>query len=235
MRVSIALIVAVLGLASCDEIVVDQQPAPTQTPPSSPALSPSQATNAFASVARRVEPIAERECRARAPRVNCDFKIVVDGRKNQPPNAFQTLDKSGRPIITFTTSLIADARNADELAFVMSHEAAHHIQGHIARQQQNALAGAVIFSGLATLGGAGDAAVKEAQRLGATVGARTYSKEFELEADELGTILTVKSGYDPIRGSQFFNRIPDPGNRFLGTHPPNAQRLQTVRNTAARL
>ena len=235
MRFSVALIVAVLGLASCDEIVVEQQPAPSQSASASPVLSPNQAANAFASVARRVEPIAERECRARAPRVNCDFKIVVDGRKNQPPNAFQTLDKSGRPIITFTTSLIADARNADELAFVMSHEAAHHIQGHIARQQQNALAGAVIFSGLATLGGAGDAAVKEAQRLGATVGARTYSKEFELEADELGTILTVKSGYDPIRGSQFFNRIPDPGNRFLGTHPPNAQRLQTVRNTAARL
>jgi len=115
----------------------------------------------------------------------------------------------------------------------MSHEAAHHIRGHIARQQQNALAGAVIFSGLATLSGGDPTAVQSAQELGAQVGARTYSKEFELEADELGTILTIKSGYDPIKGAQFFNRIPDPGDRFLGTHPPNAQRIAKVRQTAA--
>ena len=47
-------------------------------------------------------------------------------------------DESGRPIIAFTISLIADVRNRDELAFVMSHEAAHHILGHIARQADNA-------------------------------------------------------------------------------------------------
>ncbi|HAB36898.1 MAG TPA: peptidase M48, partial [Rhodobacteraceae bacterium] len=33
----------------------------------------------------------------------------------------------------------------------------------------------------------------------------------------------------------FFNRIPDPGNRFLGTHPPNSQRIATVERTAAGL
>jgi len=77
--------------------------------------------------------------------------------------------------------------------------------------------------------------VRSAQELGAAVGARTYSKEFELEADRLGTIITKRAGYDPLRGAEFFTRIPDPGNRFLGTHPPNAQRIQTVRETAARL
>ncbi|MEO1779536.1 MAG: M48 family metallopeptidase, partial [Pseudomonadota bacterium] len=148
---------------------------------------------------------------------------------------YQTLDDNGRPIIAFTLALIADARNADELAFVMSHEAAHHIRGHIARQQANAAVGAEIFAGLATLTGGGASAVEAAQRIGANVGARTYSKDFELEADELGTILTDLAGYDPLRGAQFFNRIPDPGDRFLGTHPPNAQRLEIVRQTASRL
>ena len=67
------------------------------------------------------------------------------------------------------------------------------------------------------------------------VGARTYSKDFELEADSLGTVIAFRSGYQPLVGAQFFNRIPDPGDKFLGTHPPNSERLNTVRKTMAGL
>ena len=41
--------------------------------------------------------------------------------------------------------------------------------------------------------------------------------------------------FDPLIGAQYFSRIPDPGNSFLGTHPPNAKRLETVRRTLASL
>ena len=110
-----------------------------------------------------------------------------------------------------------------ELAFVLGHETAHHIAGHIERQQQNAVAGAVIFAGLATLTGAATPMrFGRRKKLGAQVGARTYSKDFELEADALGTIITAKAGYNPIRGAEFFTRIPDPGDK-LPWHPP-AQR-----------
>lgn len=196
-----------------------------------------QAEQAFARVVQVMEPVAERECRARTTGMNCDFRILVDTRGGQPPNAFQTIDKdaNNQPVIVFNSALIADARNADELAFVMGHEAAHHIEGHIARQRENAQAGALIFGGLVTLTGGDANAVESATRLGQQVGARSYSKEFELEADALGTVITARSGYNPLVGAQFFNRIPDPGNRFLGTHPPNAQRLETVRRAAARL
>jgi predicted Zn-dependent protease len=182
-----------------------------------------------------LEPVAERECRNRTTGVNCDFNIVVDDRPGQPANAFQTLDKQGRPIVAFTLALIADARNEDELAFVMGHEAAHHIAGHIGRQQQNAVAGAVVAGAAAVLLGGSTQTIEAAQRTGAEVGARRYSKDFELEADALGTIITARAGYDPLRGAEFFTRIPDPGDKFLGTHPPNTQRLETVRRTAAGL
>jgi predicted Zn-dependent protease len=198
-------------------------------------MSANQAARSFVRVVQTLEPVAERECRARTSGVNCDFNIVVDDRPGQPANAFQTLDKNGRPVVAFTLALIADARNEDELAFVLGHEAAHHIGGHIARQQQNAVAGAVIFAGLATLSGGGAEAVRSAQKLGAEVGARSYSKDFELEADALGTIITKRAGYDPLRGAEFFTRIPDPGDKFLGTHPPNASRIDVVRRTAAGL
>ena len=108
-------------------------------------------------------------------------------------------------------------------------------RGHIARGQQNAVAGAVFLGGLATATGGTVADVERAQQLGAALGARSYSKEFELEADALGTIITVRSGFSAVRGAQFFNRIPDPGDRFLGTHPPNAARLATVRRVSAGL
>lgn len=226
-------------LSACDVApvqtgpILTDRPSTTQAP--SPRLNASATARSFVQVIRTLEPVAERECRNRTTGLNCDFNIVVDDRPGQPANAFQTLDKNGRPIVAFTLALIADARNEDELAFVLGHETAHHIAGHIARQQQNAMAGAVIFAGIATLSGGDATAVRTAQELGAEVGARRYSKDFELEADALGTIITARAGYNPLRGAEFFTRIPDPGDRFLGTHPPNSSRIDTVRRTMAEL
>jgi predicted Zn-dependent protease len=233
-----ALFALVLTLAAC-EPYPDPYGAP-YTPEPPPAVAPAgprldarTAAQNFVSVVAAVEPVAERECRARSPQLDCDFRIVIDDRPGQPPNAFQTLDEGGRPIIAFTLSLIAEARNPDELAFILGHEAGHHIAGHLARVQQTAMAGALIFGTLASIAGATD--VEQASRIGATVGARTYSKEFELEADALGTVVAFRAGYDPARGADFFSRIPDPGNRFLGSHPPNAERRVTVQRTLATL
>jgi predicted Zn-dependent protease len=160
---------------------------------------------------------------------------VVDDRPGQPPNAFQTLDSRGRPVIGFTLALIADARNADELAFVLGHEAAHHIAGHIPRRQDQALGGALVAGVLAQASGLTPEEVRAAQNLGAEVAARSYSREFELEADALGAEIALIAGFDPVRGSGFFDRLPDPGDRFLGSHPPNAQRKAQVAATVQRL
>ena len=181
----------------------------------------------FIAVINRVEPVAEEVCRAQAPQLNCDFLIVVDDAVNAPPNAYQKVDGTGRPIIAFTVPLLGAAQNQDELAFILSHEAAHHIAGHLQRQQVAAQIGAAILGNLAGL--SNDAgAVRNAQQLGAVLGARTYSKEFELEADALGARIAGLAGYDPLRGAAFFFRIPDPGDTFLGTHPANADRFRTV-------
>ena len=197
--------------------------------------TPEYAAQNFTQVVERVAPVASAICRERTRNVPCDFTIAIDDRIDAPPNAFQTLDDVGHPILVFTISLIADARNPDELAFVMGHEAAHHIAGHMERQQNEALAGAIVAGTLATLGGADAAAVQAAQDMGAQIGARRYSKTYELEADALGTEIAWRAGFDPIRGAQFFGRIPDPGDKFLGTHPPNAQRMAVVRQTMSTL
>ena len=222
-----------LALAGCVTPAPSVPVAATET--ASAGLPPRAAAETFLRVVADVEPVAEALCRQRRAARNCDFRIVVDDRPGQPPNAFQTLDARGRPVIGFTLALIADARNADELAFVMGHEAGHHIAGHIPRRQDQALAGALVAGVLAQAQGLTPEEVRAAQDLGAEVAARSYSKEFELEADALGAEIALSAGYDPIRGSGFFDRLPDPGNRFLGSHPPTAQRKAQVVATVRRL
>ena len=226
--IALACIVALSGCVTTTQSPQPTKPAPAKTAAKKPQVPNKSQMASFSRVVRTMEPVAERECRNRAKGLNCDFKIVVDDRPGQPANAFQTLDRSGRPILAFNLAFIAQARNPDELAFVMGHEASHHISGHIARQQQNATAGAILLGGIAAITGAGRGTISTAQDIGAAVGARTYSKDFELEADALGTVITKRAGYNPVRGAQFFTQIPDPGDRFLGTHPPNAQRMETV-------
>lgn len=233
------LIVFALVLSGCSVSMTTPQSArPNPTPSSSDAALRAQAEAAadqFEAVVTRMEPVAEAMCRERR-RGNCDFLIAVDSRPGQPPNAFQTVNAQGRPILAFNIALIAAVRNEDELAFVVGHEAAHHIADHLDRQQQNAAIGAQIFGEAASsVFGSNAEAIRAGQELGAVVGSRTYSKEFELEADALGTVITHRAGFDPVRGAAFFNQLPDPQNQFLGTHPPNAQRIETVRRVSASL
>ncbi|MFQ1702788.1 M48 family metallopeptidase [Loktanella agnita] len=235
MRLSPLFLIA--ALVACAPVVDDAGPqvVPLQPQTTGPQVSQAQSLRNFRTAAQRIEPVAETVCRRRDPSVNCDFNILIDNRSKEI-NAYQTLDRSGRPIIAFTVPMIAEARNVDEIAFVMAHEAAHHIEGHLARQRANATVGAVLLGGLAgALGTTDQASIDTAQQLGAGLGARTYSKNFELEADALGTRIAAAAGFDPLRGAQFFFRIPDPGDRFLGTHPANADRLRTVQRVAAGL
>lgn len=227
------LAVLLLALGGC----VASYPAPPALPPA-PAgqVQPARAAaETFLTVLGRVEPVAESFCRQRSVSANCDFRIVVDDRPGQPPNAFQTLDRTGRPVIGFTLALIADARNPDELAFVLGHEAAHHIAGHIPKRNDQALSGVLLAGVLAQASGLSPDEIRAAQNMGAEVAARSYSKEFELEADALGAEIAFAAGYDPVRGSGFFDRLPDPGDKFLGSHPPNAQRKALVVATVRRL
>lgn len=239
MRRTILAALTTLALAGC-QVSTGGVPAPGPAPSGGGGAVPDRVSGStavanFRQAVTRVEPAAEALCRQQAPRVNCDFLIRVDPDPRKPPNAFQSLDRSGRPILTFTRSLIADARNADEIAFVIGHESAHHIEQHLARQRQSATAGALVGGLIGAAIGADSNTVDGLSRAGAQVGARRFSKEHELEADALGTIITARAGYDPVRGAAFFTRIPDPGDRFLGTHPPNADRIATVRRVASSL
>jgi predicted Zn-dependent protease len=165
--------------------------------------------------------------------LDCNFIVLLDDRPGQPPNAFHTRDEQGRPVIAFTVALLRDMRSADEIALIFGHEAAHHIADHLPRIQQQAMTGALLGGLVAALSGVDQLTAQRLVNASATVGARRYAKPFELEADRLGAVIAARGGYDPLAGAQIFRRIPDPGNQFLGTHPPNTERLAEIERAVA--
>ena len=197
-----------------------------------PRLSPDAAARNFRAAVARTEPVAEAVCRSQTGSA-CDFRIVLDDNMSNPPNAFHTIDAAGRPIIAFNLPMIAEARNQDEIAFVLGHEAGHYIARHVEKMQQQQLAGALIFGTLARLDtSATSASIENAMRLGAGIGRLTYSQQFELEADVIGARIAKSAGYDPNKGALMFARTGGGAGGFLSTHPPSAQRLATVRRAA---
>lgn len=229
----LAVTLALLATAGCAGMpVAPSAIPPTTTSGTGPRLDPDTAARQFAQVVSTLEPVIEQECRRTRRDGLCDYDIVIDTRLREPANAFQTVDETGQPVLIFTISLIADMRNPDELALVMSHEASHHILDHLSKQQSNAQEGARIYAKAATLSGASQADIARASELGAVYGAATYSKQFELEADDLGARIAKRAGFDPVHGALYFLRLPDPGDDAMSSHPSNSERSATIRRAA---
>lgn len=199
--------------------------------------SAQEAVDAYVRVAARVEPVAERACREKnpsAPSVYCDFRILVDGRTDQPPNAYQTIGKDGRPVLAFNIPMIATIQNDDEIAFILGHEAGHQIRNHLVKANVSSNLAATILGSIFAATGGTAAEVQQAQRIGGTLGARVYSKQHELEADETGTYIAHLAGYDPLVGARSFARFSG-GGSVLSTHPGAGQRMKTVSRAMARI
>ena len=228
-RILTVLAVA-LALAGC------ALPAPVTPMRDLPAATPSGVDlTGFAEVVTRARPAAEQLCLEVSPHLNCDFLIVIDDRPDQPPNAFHLRDRRGRPVIGFTSAFLAELRNGDEIAMVLGHEAGHHIADHLPRLQREAEVGAAIGGAAAMLSGLDRESTREFVNAAALVRQRRYAQVFELEADQIGTLIAHRAGFDPRRGAGLLRRTPDPGNRFLATHPPSAERLRVIERTIARI
>lgn len=216
---------------------------------SHPTKSSQASVAQFNNVIRRMEPAAEKFCRAHAvdrKGFDCNIEIVVD-TKMSFANAYQTYAPDGTAIVAFTLPMIADARNEDEIAFVLGHEMGHHLAEHLKKQEQQRMAGALIAGMAMAAAGAYDTTtpdyyqqqnIQNAALAGAALGGKAYSQTYELESDVIGTYIAKSAGYDPVVGARFFARPESPKQSngqlsFWGTHPPDEKRLATVIATVA--
>jgi len=169
-----------------------------------------------------------------------EFYLVADNQIN----AFAA---PGGTIVV-TAGLLEIADSVDELAGVLAHELAHVSRRHLAQQfEQGTKVG--IASLIGALAGMLAAAAVGAPQLGqammmGSLGAGqaamlAYSREHEMEADQLGTKVMEKMGYTPrgqltvlekIKAAQTLQGVQPPA--YLSTHPAANERisfLKTVR------
>jgi hypothetical protein len=180
---------------------------------------------------QKVAPVSYNICmqnRGRKPERFCDFQYFVDDDPQQPPNAFQTRDKSQRPVIVFNINMIAKLRNEHEVAYILGHEAGHQIAQHQERHTRGILIGAVIGGVLA--GATGSSAIDGAFS-GANDAYFSYSQGHELEADEIGTHIAYLAGYDPRIGVKSIAGAIVGSNPRFSTHPPSPDRIRVVNET----
>ena len=209
---------------------------PPAVPPASDPAADAEAMRGFIEVSRAVMPVAEAACdRLAAPGTVCAFHLDLTVWPRSSGEAYMATDRFGRPEVAVTLPIVTDAANRDEMAFMIAHEAAHHIAGHIGRTTRASRRERILAEAFVERAGAGPRERRWAARIGGLVGARRLSKLFELEADLLGAVIAAEAGFDPVRGVEFFARAADPGNMPFGTHPPNGLRIAMVRDLARRL
>jgi len=134
----------------------------------------------------------------------------------------------GRNIYVFS-SLLDIVDSDDELAFVLGHELAHNVMRHHDKRTNNAVVGAVVGVALSGIVG------YDVTRSAASFGGRMYSKQFEAEADYVGTYFTALAGYDYRNTASFMRRMGarSPASISHGeSHPPTAERFVAIQAAA---
>ena len=138
--------------------------------------------------------------------------------------------------------MIEAARNEGEMAGVMAHEISHVALRHATAQQtkQSSVGNTLGTLGL-ILGGAivGGQAGAQAGAIAAAAWQTKYSREYETQADILGSQIMADAGYDPRDLANMFQTIAKQGGgrgpEWLSSHPDPGNRYQKINQEAALL
>lgn len=171
--------------------------------------------------------------------------VHVDSPTCQFDVRFETSDElnayaHGANSITITQGLAQYLETEAEFATVIAHEMGHHMNDHITKLKQNQLAGAIVsgilFGVIAGATGAyqynPDALqtdMNNMMEVGGSVGALSYSKEHEREADYIAAYIMARAGYDLNEGRALWAKLTkETGNyetEMFDTHPSGPDRL----------
>ncbi len=144
----------------------------------------------------------------------------------------------GRKIVVYP-ALMDFAKSDNDVAFIVSHEYAHQILGHIAATRRNMMIGGM-------LGMVADVAVAanggKSKATGTGLGAQTarlfYSPALELEADYAALYLLARAGFDYRRAPEFWQKmnVHNPDSIYVQTtHPTTPARYVTMQKTIAEI
>jgi predicted Zn-dependent protease len=176
--------------------------------------------------AARLEAAAPALCAyAHAPR--CTFNVVYV--------ADDTVDAQTDGVrIEIYRGLLEYLESKEEVAAVVGHEMGHEIAQHLEEKRQNAAIGAVLAGIL--MGGAMVAtgyqdpdAMNQSMQVGAALGALSFSKEEEREADLLSAYLLARANYDLQKAGRVWlvlSRLSgETRASMFDTHPAGPERV----------
>ncbi|HCC44601.1 MAG TPA: hypothetical protein DEQ32_09405 [Gammaproteobacteria bacterium] len=143
--------------------------------------------------------------------------------------------------IYVTRGMLMHMNSESELAAVLGHEVAHVTEKHALRRNARGKGISVLNTVLAAV--SGQPALYELGNMFGGVLLSGYSREFELEADEVGARYMAKAGYSPkamlktieilkakdrveIEQARLENREPKVYHGFLSTHPDHDTRYK---------
>jgi predicted Zn-dependent protease len=141
----------------------------------------------------------------------------------------------GGHIVVFQ-GLIEESGSADELAGVLAHELQHVLKRHSTRMLvQHASTGLIISALTGDVSGAIAFGLEAAR----TLGALSYSRAMEEEADAEGLKMMTATGFDPDGMIAFFDTMQKRSGEipqfltYLSTHPSTEERIERLRRLAA--
>lgn len=161
------------------------------------------------------------------------FKVVkINYEKDDSPNAWVKFKSQDDFSVHVTKGLMKILKNEDEIAGVLGHEIGHVRCGHYNEGVQRRVGWTVLSVLLDRAGGLASAA----GNIGMNLAESGFSRGQEVEADDYGTDLLVKSGYSPwglYNAMKCFkdNKLVTQPNGF-NSHPPTERRLKHLSDRA---
>lgn len=156
------------------------------------------------------------------------FYVILDEKEK---NAFSA---PGGYIYIFKKLL--DDLNDEELAFVLAHEVAHVVSRHVVKKLQGAtMANVLAIGSIFVPSSSSNAPAGVAFSLAQIIAA--YSREDELNADELAVKYTQAAGFDPKTGIEVMEKLYKESKKeiqpisYFRTHPYTAQRIRHIKET----
>lgn len=138
--------------------------------------------------------------------------------------------------------------NDDELALVVGHELAHHVQGHLVRGAGHQVLGELLGEAVTAFTTLSPRQIlqwrysrvsPEIQNVAGRAVVSVFSQDDEREADAYGLWYAYQAGYDLDKALAFWERMaaviyrdPFARNYFLNTHPPPLERLARMKRIA---
>lgn len=160
---------------------------------------------------------------------NWEFNLVQDNTAN-------AWCMPGGKVVVYT-GILPITLDETGLAVVLAHEISHALANHGNERMSQQLG--ITLGGLAL-----DVALSQKPQqtrdiflqsygLGTTLGALSYSRLHESEADRMGLMFMAMAGYDPNKALDFWTRMRAQGGaqpvQFLSTHPSHETRINDLR------